>query len=308
MTCWQVATCTVALQAPPPIVAAAAPLFALYPRVERTIKSDIRFVGSQEKDNRWSIHCNHELLWQDNNIGNIIAALELALYRRVLAAIAPELYSIHAASICVDGQVIVCAGISGAGKSSLCTQALLSKAYYLSDEFALLAEDGNIHPFPRPLQWEHLHHPGFNHNTMLQSGLFGREEYQFSDHNGTIKVSQLWLPRQLRRTPARLHMLILPQFVSGSTTKITPIARSTESCSLPTCYNSRVKQTIRSKHCTIAYPPTACSTACTSAALPMLGSRYPNYFEVTAVGIVRPIHNADNAIAAHNHHAAVKPA
>ncbi|MDX8413952.1 MAG: hypothetical protein R8J85_07675 [Mariprofundales bacterium] len=207
-------------------MATAAPLLALYPRTAPPRHIDIAFVGSQEENGCWSMRCNGDLLWQDSNIGNTVAALELALYRRVIANITSKLCSIHAAAICIDQQAIICAGVSGAGKSSLCTQALLAGAHYLSDEFALLATDGNIHPFPRPLQWEKLTHPAFTRETMTQSELFDRGEYQFSDPNGTTQRSQLWLPRQLQRAPVPLKMVILPRFSAECATIITPIARS----------------------------------------------------------------------------------
>jgi len=226
MNCWQVATCTVTLQAPSAMITAAAPLFALYPSIPSPTNADIAFVGSQDANSLWSISCNGDLLWQDRNIGNTVAALELALYRRVVSNITAKLCSIHAAAICLQQQAIVCAGVSGAGKSSLCTQALLAGAHYLSDEFSLLDGQGNIHPFPRPLQWEHLTHPAFSDDTMRQSALFDRGEYQFSDPNGISKRSQLWLPRQLQRTPVPLKMVVLPRFMPESATILTPITRS----------------------------------------------------------------------------------
>ena len=126
----------------------------------------------------------------------------------------------------MDENAILCAGASGAGKSSLCTQALLDSAKYCSDEFALLAEGGTIHPFARPLQWEHLDHPAFSHATMQQSNRFDRGAYRFVQPDGSLRVSQLWLPRHLQQRPAPLKMVILPRFTANSPTILTPVARS----------------------------------------------------------------------------------
>ncbi|MDQ6963624.1 MAG: hypothetical protein Q9M13_01745 [Mariprofundales bacterium] len=227
MNSWQVGGCSVTLHAPPNMVTTAAPLFALYPTIDKHIHTaSIAFVGSQQRDSSWRIECNSELLWQDSELGNTVAALELALYRRVLELTHPALCSIHAAAIAIEQHAIICAGVSGAGKSSLCTQALLAGASYLSDEFALIDESGAIHPFPRPLQWEHTTHPAFTEESMINSTLFRRSSYRFSDHNGATRESQLWLPERLQRTPLPLTVVILPRFTPQSTTIITPLARS----------------------------------------------------------------------------------
>ena len=234
---WQVATCTVSLRAPATVIDAAAPLFALYPSTEAA--ATIAFEVTPTASHRWQLCCNHEPLWEDEECGNIVAALELALYRRVVSAIAPRLCSIHAAAVVVDGGAILCAGASGAGKSSLCTQALLDGARYCSDEFALLAKDGTIHPFPRPLQWEHLDHPAFSHATMQQSGKFDRGAYRFLQPDGTPRVSQLWLPRQRQQCPTPLKLIVLPQFVADSPTILTPVARSSAMIQLANLLHQR---------------------------------------------------------------------
>jgi len=257
MIYWQIASCTISLQAPPPIVAAATPLIALYPSIPPQKGCNICFTATPTGKKHWKVCCNNELLWEDDDIGNIIAALELALYQRVVEAIASTLISIHASAMAIKGEAIVCAGASGAGKSSLCTQALLTGANYCSDEFALLDANGNIHPFSRPLQWEHIKHPAFSHHTMIQSRLFNRGEYQFKQPDGSVKISQLWLPQQLQHTAIPLKIIILPQFIVGSTTSIMPMTRSTAILKLASLLHHRnsIQHNIQTLHQRI---PTTC--------------------------------------------------
>jgi len=205
------------------------PLFALYavgePREGEASGAGIGFSITGSGD-ELRLDGNGEELWRDRNCGNIIAALELALYRRVVAAVAPELCSIHAAAVADADGALLFAGVSGAGKSSLCTRFVLNGWRYLSDEFSLLADDGTIHPFPRPLQWEHLTHPAFDQARMLQSGRFDRGLYSFIDQQGGVRTSQLWLPRRVAADAVPLSMVGFPRYLPDTPQRMESVARS----------------------------------------------------------------------------------
>ncbi|MDQ6950496.1 MAG: hypothetical protein Q9M26_02390 [Mariprofundales bacterium] len=223
---WLVAGELVAITAPESMMQMLAPLLALYPDGSTgTPTPSIAFSITRQGD-RWRLDSNGIALWQDVDGGNIIAALELSLYRQVVAAIMPALCSIHAAAVANSDGTVLFAGISGAGKSSLCTRFLLAKWHYLSDEFSLLAEDGTIHPFPRPLQWECLTHPAFTHEKMLGSGCFTRGFYQFIDQQGAPRTSQLWLPNLVAQRPSRLRMVVLPRYDPNAQHSMVPVVRS----------------------------------------------------------------------------------
>lgn len=63
----------------------------------------------------------------------------------------PDLLFIHAGAVEWHGVGIVVPGRSLSGKSSLVAALLRAGANYLSDEFAPLDREGNIHPYPRHL-------------------------------------------------------------------------------------------------------------------------------------------------------------
>ena len=58
---------------------------------------------------------------------------------------------VHAGVVAWRHQALVIPGTSGSGKTSLVRAFLAAGATYLSDEYARLDRDGNVHPYPRPL-------------------------------------------------------------------------------------------------------------------------------------------------------------
>lgn len=64
---------------------------------------------------------------------------------------ADRLY-VHAGAVALHHHVLLLPGPSFAGKTTLVTELLRLGAAYLSDEFAIIATDGLIHPYPRLLR------------------------------------------------------------------------------------------------------------------------------------------------------------
>jgi len=201
-------------------------LTALYHHSASETEPDLCFTFEQF-GNGAALDCNGEHIWQGEEAGEVVAAFEFAFYNRVIAALYPRFVSLHAATVNAQGKCITIAGTSGAGKSSLCTAALLHGAEYFSDEYSLLDKQGRITPFPRPLQWDGNQHPAFSREDMYHSARFGEGGYAFTGHDGKPVASLLWLPKQLAKTPAKLSLLLLPRFdadINGVTNE--PVARS----------------------------------------------------------------------------------
>lgn len=59
---------------------------------------------------------------------------------------------VHAAAVAWEGRAVLVPGRSFSGKSTLAAALLRRGATYLSDEYAVLDENGLVHPFPRPLR------------------------------------------------------------------------------------------------------------------------------------------------------------
>ncbi|MFQ5518791.1 MAG: hypothetical protein ACE5E3_02190 [Mariprofundus sp.] len=176
---------------------------------------------------------NDDELWQSHNAGEITAAFEVHLYSRIVHELVPELASIHAAAVGIHHQACVFAGISDAGKSSICTKAVIEGASYLSDEFALLNQSGKIEPFPRPLQWGKEEHPAFTHAMMAEAGI-KQARFRFPDKQGNEITALLWLPEHVQHEPLPLCHIIFPRFDDSiASPELAPVRRGEALMELP---------------------------------------------------------------------------
>lgn len=71
--------------------------------------------------------------------------------RLVIATHAPKHVFVHAGTVAVGDRAIVMPGRSFAGKTTLVAELIRRGATYLSDEYAVLDEDGLVHPYAKPL-------------------------------------------------------------------------------------------------------------------------------------------------------------
>jgi len=203
-----------------------AALTALFERAAFNGEADLRYSIVQD-NNSAHLFCNGQHIWGSEEAGEVVAAFEWALYSRTIDALFPLYLSMHAATVGHQGTTITIAGHSGAGKSSLCTAALLAGADYFTDEYSLLDKQGRITPYPRALQWGGESHPAFPLPCMRDSGLFGEGRYDFTGRDGQHIVSLLWHPVRLAREPAALKLLLLPRFDAGASgVDMQPVARS----------------------------------------------------------------------------------
>ncbi len=190
--------------------AGVAALLLSFPDAPAARKASLRFT-LEEQDGDFRLTLDGESLWEGRDAGETVAAFEFQFYNRTVQALFPPLLSLHAATVEAGGRALAFAGESGAGKSSLCTAALLDGARYLSDEFTLLGEEGEIHPFPRPLQWDGGDHPVFTTGDMAAAG-FEHSGYRFPGHNGVTRDSLLWHPPRVAREPMRAGFVFLPRY------------------------------------------------------------------------------------------------
>jgi len=193
-----------------------------------------------------SINGKHQ--WGGCDAGEVIAGFEVFLYTHIVETLVPKLESLHAASIAIDDKVCLFAGISDAGKSSLCTKAILSGCKYLSDEFSLISEQGNITPFPRPLQWGKEEHPAFSREAMQASNFLKHATFQFPDTQGKIIKTLLWLPQRVQPTPLPLQWIVLPRYqANAQAAELTPIRRGEALMELPQHLHHRQRPDIMLK-------------------------------------------------------------
>jgi hypothetical protein len=96
------------------------------------------------------LFANSERIARDTELDQVLAALETDLHRYVAEA-APDMTFLHAGVVGWQGRAILLPGRSLSGKTTLVREMLRLGATYYSDEFAVVDNSGNVHPFTRPL-------------------------------------------------------------------------------------------------------------------------------------------------------------
>jgi hypothetical protein len=74
-----------------------------------------------------------------------------AQIRALVAANAHEWVFVHAGAVAADHRALLLPGASFTGKTTLVAALVRAGAAYYSDEFAVLDDDGLVHPYPKPL-------------------------------------------------------------------------------------------------------------------------------------------------------------
>jgi hypothetical protein len=83
-------------------------------------------------------------------IDTALEVLEREL-RTEVALRAPGLIFVHAGVVAHEGRGLVLPGASFAGKTTLVAALVRAGAAYFSDEYAVLDQEGRVHPYARPL-------------------------------------------------------------------------------------------------------------------------------------------------------------
>jgi hypothetical protein len=96
------------------------------------------------------LYADSQRIARDTELAQVLAALETDLHRYVAEA-SPDMTFLHAGVVGWQGRAILLPGQSLSGKTTLVREMLRLGATYYSDEFAVVDDFGNVHPFPRPL-------------------------------------------------------------------------------------------------------------------------------------------------------------
>ena len=101
-------------------------------------------------DGHHVLYENSHTIARTSELGPAIATLESAMHFQ-LACIARTRLFVHAGVVGWRGGAILIPGRTHAGKSTLVAALVRAGAIYYSDEYAVLDDDGRVHPFARPL-------------------------------------------------------------------------------------------------------------------------------------------------------------
>jgi hypothetical protein len=103
-----------------------------------------------ERHGRYKAYIGSQELIETPDLSRLLDVLKVHVQHAVAETAVEHLF-IHAGAVSWRGKAILLPGRSGGGKSTLVRELISAGAVYLSDEFAVLDEEGLVHPFARPL-------------------------------------------------------------------------------------------------------------------------------------------------------------
>ena len=141
-------------------------------------------------------------------------SLDVALHaldaqlRAFIALHSPDRIFVHAGVVAVRGRAIVIPGRSFTGKTTLVAELVRAGAIYYSDEYAVLDDEGLVHPYAKPLSIRTNSYTATQHDVRELGGSAGDEPLP----PGLIVVAHYrtggqWKPKRLSRGDAVLALL-----------------------------------------------------------------------------------------------------
>ncbi len=109
-----------------------------------------RMLSIFRKDGRYWIYGDNEMKCQPIVRADLLDAFTTHL-RAAFAEYSRSKLFVHAGAVGWNGAAIIFPGKSRAGKSTLIAELIKAGATYFSDEFAVLDDKGQVHPFAKPL-------------------------------------------------------------------------------------------------------------------------------------------------------------
>jgi hypothetical protein len=121
---------------------------------------------------------------------------------------APDRIFVHAGVVAHNRRAILVPGLSFAGKTTLVLALVRAGAVYYSDEFAILDQDGLVHPYAKPVSVRNGGRVQSDHDIERYGGVAGTEPIEV----GAVVFTQFrpgaeWNPTQL--SPARGALVLL---------------------------------------------------------------------------------------------------
>jgi hypothetical protein len=164
---------------------------------------------------RFSIRTEGDLAYVERDGADLApaVALDLALdvfdaqLRIHIASNARGWIFVHAGVVSVAGRAIVIPGASFTGKTTLVAALVRAGAVYYSDEYAVLDEEGLVHPYPRPLSIRE-NGVGIDHDVSAFGGVAGVDPIPV----GTVLVTRyrpgaVWQPSPLSHGRGALALI-----------------------------------------------------------------------------------------------------
>ncbi len=113
-------------------------------------------LAGQERPGDYQLYCDSSLIARAPDLTQVLAAFTQHA-ELLTASRARDHLFIHAGVVGWHGRAILIPGRSMTGKTSLVRALIAAGATYYSDEFAVLDQQGQVHPYPVPLSIREPH-------------------------------------------------------------------------------------------------------------------------------------------------------
>jgi hypothetical protein len=168
---------------------------------------DIRFTVTSVNGRFYNLVQDGEVRAGDMELDVAVEVVGLQL-QHYIALNAPENIFVHAGVVAHDGRAIVLPGASFSGKTTLVAELVRAGMTYYSDEYAVLDNEGFVHPYARPLSIRGPDHVHTEHDVAELGGAAGDVPVRI----GLAVVTQYqpgaeWTPRRLSPGEAVLALL-----------------------------------------------------------------------------------------------------
>lgn len=186
-------------------------------RIEPVLPPGWRPLDPSEADGQFIVHMHNHAVFRVRSPGKSVSGssdLQIALevldarLRNYIALHAPDHVFVHAGVVAHGGTAIVIPGPSFSGKTTLVAELVRAGARYYSDEFAVLDEQGLVHPYAKPLSMRSGGVAQVDHRVDELGGTAGEEAAPI----GQVVVTTYhpdakWDPRRLSAGEAVLALL-----------------------------------------------------------------------------------------------------
>lgn len=104
----------------------------------------------EESDGNYTVSVGETPMTSTGDLDVALGVLDAQL-RAFVSLQAPDRIFVHAGVVAHEGRAIVLPGPSFCGKTTLVAELVRAGAVYYSDEYAVVDEEGLVHPYPKPL-------------------------------------------------------------------------------------------------------------------------------------------------------------
>jgi hypothetical protein len=153
------------------------------------------------------LYADHVVVGRSHRLGDVLEIYD-AYLRVTMAVLSRRKLFVHAGVVTWKDRAILLPGRSLAGKTHLVAELVKAGAVYFSDEYAVLDEDGWVHPFAKPLSMRPSNMQQVETPVEEIGGISGRKPVSV----GLVVMSQFqegarWRPKRLTAGRGMLELL-----------------------------------------------------------------------------------------------------